>query len=448
MRSALTLRLAAAVLLAASAAHAQEAARTESAPGAPAQSERPRPEARKVDDYGNIGHCDWSARLDNFAIELQNDPGARGLVVSYDSPGRHSYASRHLRSARHYMVESRGIDPSRLVLVEGGVREDLKAGQTELWLVPEGAEPPVAQPAENKYAQGFSGKFDTFVTDPNVYEEVSEMSTPDSAIARSEFASKLKQQPESVGYVVVRAPAHSLPGAWRRFARRDEQLLRRLGVDAPRVRTLDGGQASGDGVEIDLWVLPAWAPPPPSVAEKLEPTFKAAARLHTLDVDAEVDEDAERWMLENLADFLRDNPRATALLVAREPTPQATEEGGDAESPDAAQTSEEATEEGTEEAEESPAGGAAAEPLMQDFETVKELAEIWKKELASKYGVEAHRVTVVEGRKVAWGVGRLNLWVIPEKGKWPDPQAADEDEAEREQYYGVAPETEAAETPR
>ena len=26
---------------------------------------------RKVDEYGKIGHCDETARLDNFAIELQ-----------------------------------------------------------------------------------------------------------------------------------------------------------------------------------------------------------------------------------------------------------------------------------------------------------------------------------------------------------------------------------------
>jgi|GEM_PF-1223214 len=440
-----TLRLAAAVLLlqAPAAAFGQEAGAAEPAQEAPAPAA-----ARRVDEYGNLRHCDWSARLDNFAVELQNDPSVTGYVVSYNPPARHSYASRQLKSAHYYLTQSRGLEGLRLVMVDGGVRHDLEEGQTELWLVPRGAEPPVAAPAVESYAPGFSGKFDTFTADRNVYQQIYEMGTPPEAIARAEFAAKLKEQPDSVGYVVIRAPKGGVPGAWRGFARREEKLLGADGVDGSRIKILDGGYSEGREVEVDLWLLPAWAPPPPTPAEKLEAAFKSAARLHTADLDAER-EDSERWMIENLAEFLRENPRATALLVAREPTPDEeivwadVDEPGPAaaSAPEATAAPEEAAASEAAAPEEAPAevvGGEQAEAPEEKELTAKETAEEWKKQLLGKYGVEAHRVLVVEGPRVAWGTGRVNLWVVPEKGRLPDVRARDEDEEEREEYYGVA----------
>jgi hypothetical protein len=48
------------------------------------------------------------------------------------------------------------------------------------------------------------------------------------------------------------------------------------------------------------------------------------------------------------------------------------------------------------------------------------LAEGLKGRLVAEYGVEAHRVNIIEEREVGWAAGRLSLWVIPEKGRWPD----------------------------
>jgi hypothetical protein len=432
MRS-LTLRLAAALLLAPAASFGQEEAGREGA-------EPPAP-ARRIDEYGRLGHCDWTARLDNFAIELMNDPTVRGYIVSYNPSDRHSYASWQLKTSRYYLTGSRGIDSLRLVVVEGGVREDLKEGLTELWVVPEGAEPPVAVPAADRYAPGFSGKYDTFMTDPNVYEEVYEMSTAPSAVSRAEFADKLKQQPDSVGYVVIRAPKNSPPGVWRYYARREERLLAALGAEASRVRTLDGGRGEGREVELDLWVLPDWAPPPPTPSETLEARLTSAVRLHALDLNMGTDEAQEGWMLENLADFLRENPRATALLVAREPTPfDQIEYRTDTNEEDAGAAAEAAPAEVA--VAQAPAEVEAEESSDDPEEkelTMKETAEEWKRELLGKYGIEARRVFVVEGARVRWGAGRLNLWVVPEKGKWPDTQARDEDEAEQEELHGVRP---------
>ena len=101
-------------------------------------------QARKIDEYGNIRFNDEKARLDNFAIELQNDPTAQGYLICYGGRrGRAGEAQRRCDRAKDYLVTTRGIDSSRIVTVDGGYKEELNV---ELWIVPSGANPPTASP--------------------------------------------------------------------------------------------------------------------------------------------------------------------------------------------------------------------------------------------------------------------------------------------------------------
>ena len=103
-----------------------------------------RVENRKFDEYGNINRDDEKARLDNFAIQLQQEPDAKGYIIVY--AGRRSRAGdaqKRADRARDYLVNLRGIDARRLVTQDGGTREDLTV---ELWIVPTGAPPPTVRP--------------------------------------------------------------------------------------------------------------------------------------------------------------------------------------------------------------------------------------------------------------------------------------------------------------
>ncbi|HEX8285207.1 MAG TPA: hypothetical protein VF588_17745 [Pyrinomonadaceae bacterium] len=88
---------------------------------------------RKFDEYGKVGHCDETARLDNFAIELQNEAGLKAYLLVYmgrnDMP---SWKEGIVVRAADYLVTSRGLDASRVKAVFGGYREER---MTELWLV-------------------------------------------------------------------------------------------------------------------------------------------------------------------------------------------------------------------------------------------------------------------------------------------------------------------------
>jgi len=97
-----------------------------------------------VDEYGDVTVGDEKARLDNFAIELQNDPTARGYLICYG--GRRASrgaARRRCERAKNFLVVSRGVDAARLVALDGGYRE---SPTVEAWVVPSGAQPPLPTP--------------------------------------------------------------------------------------------------------------------------------------------------------------------------------------------------------------------------------------------------------------------------------------------------------------
>src|SRR6185503_10740618 len=100
----------------------------------------PKMMSRKFDDYLNIPRNDEKARLDNFGIELQNDPTATGYVIVY--PGRASKrveVQDHFGRVIDYLVNSRGMDASRIRTIEGPKKDQLSK---ELWITPQGATPP------------------------------------------------------------------------------------------------------------------------------------------------------------------------------------------------------------------------------------------------------------------------------------------------------------------
>jgi hypothetical protein len=100
---------------------------------------------RRFDEFPSVAFDDDKARLDNLAIELQNNPGSTGYIIAY--AGRRSRpgeADRMNARAVRYLTETRGITRDRLQVINGGGRS---TNSYELWIVPQGAEPPRATPS-------------------------------------------------------------------------------------------------------------------------------------------------------------------------------------------------------------------------------------------------------------------------------------------------------------
>jgi len=94
---------------------------------------------RKFDEYGNIRFNDEKARLDNFAIQLQNEPGSEGYIIAYGTCTGEGQARAD--RAKNYLVNTRGVDAARIFTIDGGCRADLTV---ELWIRPTGATVPAA----------------------------------------------------------------------------------------------------------------------------------------------------------------------------------------------------------------------------------------------------------------------------------------------------------------
>ncbi|HKU74708.1 MAG TPA: Ig-like domain-containing protein [Pyrinomonadaceae bacterium] len=97
----------------------------------------PKPVSQKFDEYGNIRFNDEKARLDNYAIQLQNQPGSAGTIIVYGTCT--GEGQQRGDRAKDYLVNTRGIEAGRITVVDGGCRSDLTV---QLWIVPAGADAP------------------------------------------------------------------------------------------------------------------------------------------------------------------------------------------------------------------------------------------------------------------------------------------------------------------
>lgn len=227
------------------------------------------PSARKVDEFiGEVDYEDLIARLDNFAIELQNLPNAQAHVIVYrgrrDPPG---ISHRLALTAKDYLVLQRGISPNRVVTSDGGMSGCL---MYELWLVPAGAAPPERR-FTYRYPKRDSGSaylFDT-LSYSLPHDEVEAYSNGHEANTYLDaFATELKENPRSRGYIiayaqycadcryegnrprVLRDPAGTVTDILKE---KKNYLVQRHGINPARVTTVDGGYRRWRGVE--LWIV-------------------------------------------------------------------------------------------------------------------------------------------------------------------------------------------------
>jgi len=100
---------------------------------------------QKFDEFGDLKCEDEMARLDNLAIQLQQEPNAKAVLIYYGGrtfrgklPRRGESVARAAR-LKPYLVNRRGIQSNRIVVINGGYREEWIV---EVWVVPPGASMP------------------------------------------------------------------------------------------------------------------------------------------------------------------------------------------------------------------------------------------------------------------------------------------------------------------
>jgi len=204
-------------------------------------------QAQLFDEFGDIAASDLIARLDNLAIQLQNQPDVKGFLVVYrtsrDLPG---LSNRYARRMKSYLVNSRGVPAERVVTVDGGAASCLTQ---QLWIVPPGTAPKArADVYKNDYKPAVA-KFDEhyFGAEGGYWSN-----DPEDLLEA--FGLELQQHPKSTAYLVA---YRGMKGTGRRDAEtalRGQRnfLVKEFRIKDSRIQRINGGFREWPMME--LWI--------------------------------------------------------------------------------------------------------------------------------------------------------------------------------------------------
>jgi hypothetical protein len=101
------------------------------------------PQAVKIDEFERATNGYVKMKMDNFYVELNNNPTAQGYIINFGTAREIAIRERQIRNA----INFRKFDASRITIVNGGFRGVVK---TEFWIVPAGGENPKIDAAAKK----------------------------------------------------------------------------------------------------------------------------------------------------------------------------------------------------------------------------------------------------------------------------------------------------------
>lgn len=235
-----------------------------------AQDLLPEPKARLLDEFGALQISDIKARLDPAALEMQNDPASTMIIISYRGQGDPiGKTIRNLRMMRTYLIRSRGLDPSRLNMIDGG---EIESGfKFQFWIVPAGAKAPELLKSNRNSLENtkIARKFDEYYY---AFEDL-EYDYWDGDTFK-EFAALIKKEPDSIAYVILYPEYNkygdendkpvirmdSLRKVNRITADIRIKLNRKNGIPLSKLKIVNGGYR--DYRQVELWILPKGIQPP------------------------------------------------------------------------------------------------------------------------------------------------------------------------------------------
>ena len=365
-------------------------------PGASAQTSEP-PVARKFDEFGPVGHCDLTARLDNLAVSLQNSPGAVAHIMLYSPPGPGEMFLGHMKN---YLVMTRGVLPKRIKTIYAGRNSDLKLPKIELWIVPRNAPPPEPQKYETNI-ETFKG----LLADELGYDDLGiqyedQMGPGIGNTTDAAFADILNEQKNAVGYVVVYSGEDATPGAWQTIAQNELDYLKKFKLEPGRVKVIFGGHQKE--TRLQLWILPKEEPPPVRDAGPELPPAKTvkAGDFYATNLGTAQN---ETNLFKRLKEILVTQKSVRVFLVVNLeiPTPETIELANEPEPEELDEPS---------------------QPLEEhEPADLIKLVEKWRGELAETHKIGADRFIVLYATAREYDSDHIKLWIVPQGQPLPDP---------------------------
>jgi len=377
-----------------------------------------KPAATKFDEFGQIGHCDLGARLDNFAILVQSNRGSQANVVVYGPDGEGPGTGRYyLELIQDYFINMRGMNPSRVKTIYAGRNANPTEPVIQLWIVPTGAASPELVKYET-HPETFQGLFsDQAASDDfGIYYE-SEMGPGIGETTYASFADILHQQKNATGYIVVYGGEDLTPGGWRRIAQDHIDSFKGFKLDANRFKMIFAGHQKE--TRLQLWISPDGAPPPVPAGER-ESSPKKAVKVSDFYADNLMFERNQTAIFTRLVEILSLDKTVSAFLVVRLEQP----------------VQEEPSTENEPQAVPEPVSAVQVEQPSEPLEEIEpvdltKLVEKWRLELANTHKIGADRFIVLFAPPREYQANQLSLWIVPKGQPLPDPNESEEDSEKR-----------------
>ena len=200
-----------------------------------------KPQAILSDAFRYANSEDMMARIDSFTVQMQNNPSAKVYIITNGNKRTRMKVGKEVKN----YIKIRFSNTSRLVFLNG---DGDTSAYIELWIVPNGAEPP----APKKAVDEASDKFE-MPDKPFVFSEEYALDLNESLDAEG-YAEVLKQYPKSRGNIVILETSQKL------FKQEEKEILSTLkknGIARNRLRTFfKKVKAENMKQGIKLWILP------------------------------------------------------------------------------------------------------------------------------------------------------------------------------------------------
>jgi len=383
------------------------------------------------DEFGAMGHCSATARLDNFAIALEQTPRATGYIVSYGPEGEGYGSGRYwFGILKGYLTDSRGISERRIKTVYGGRNPELHEPKIQLWIVPAGEPFPEPRKYETNI-ETFKGKF--FEDEIEDYIDLTWEEEMGEGIGHSidaAMADMMQVQKKAVAYIVAYNGEAAVPGSARRIAERQLERFKNHKVDTGRVKIIFGGVRKK--TTLQLWVGAPGDPPPVADAGAEPLPIKNAQITSLPDVTVGVPQN-ERAVFDRLLEVMRAQPTvkivAIVTLEGKQTDPEPDAEGTPVWTPPPSPPVPEPAESPTPEYEDHPPAD------------LPQLVQKWRDELVNTHKIHPDRFVVLFATTEQLSGNYLDLWAVPPGQPLPDPNEEEEksDETAEKIYENLPP---------
>jgi len=206
----------------------------------------------KFDSYARLITDDEAAHLDLFYDELRNHPNTRGYLVGYnDSSIPPGVFLRRLYGDQAYLTELRGLEPSRISVLEGGYRDKLTF---EMWVAPINSPAPPLTPKRNVSAPTRRLLFDEECLEcaPAVFLDL-----PGLGAGLKFYAAALRNAANVRALIVVRPGQETSSAQALADARRAKRkLVRQHGIASRRIGIRLARRRKDNMATAEMWVIP------------------------------------------------------------------------------------------------------------------------------------------------------------------------------------------------